>query len=47
MAQGVKDITLTLYDGCRHEILNETNKDKVYNDIYMWINDHVIHKIVE
>ena len=46
-AQGVKDITLTLYDGCRHEILNETNKDKVYKDIYMWINDHVIHKIVE
>lgn len=47
MSYGVKDIKLTLYDGFRHEILNETNRQKVYNDIYMWINTHIISDNVE
>lgn len=34
---GVKDISLKLYEGCRHEILNETIKESVYEDIYQWI----------
>jgi len=34
---GVKDVTLKLYDGGRHEMLNELNKDEVYNDVYRWI----------
>ena len=28
-----------LYDECRHELLNETDKEKVYNDIYEWITN--------
>ncbi len=29
---GVEDVTLKLYEGARHEILNETNKEEVYED---------------
>lgn len=33
---GAKDVTLKLYAGLRHEILNERNKEKVYEDIAAW-----------
>lgn len=32
-AAGVKDVTLKLYNGCRHEIHNDSCKDQVINDI--------------
>lgn len=35
---GVKDVTLKLYPGGRHEMLNEINKEQVYDDILSWIN---------
>lgn len=35
---GVKDVTVRLYDGARHEILNEINKDEVYVDILAWLD---------
>ena len=34
---GVFDVTLKLYKGGRHEMLNETNSAEVYDDIYEWI----------
>lgn len=34
---GMERISLKLYPGCRHELLNETNKKQVYEDIYPWI----------
>jgi alpha-beta hydrolase superfamily lysophospholipase len=34
---GVKDITLKLYPGLRHEILNEDEKETVKEDIYEWL----------
>lgn len=34
---GVKEIELKLYPEKRHEMLNETNKECVYNDILNWI----------
>ncbi|MFZ2538876.1 MAG: alpha/beta hydrolase, partial [Oscillospiraceae bacterium] len=34
---GVKDSTLKLYAGGRHEILNETNYKDVYEDIFAWL----------
>ena len=40
---GVKDVTTILYPEARHEILNETNKDEVYQDIADWIQ-RVIEK---
>ncbi|MCR5416667.1 MAG: lysophospholipase [Pseudobutyrivibrio sp.] len=39
-AAGIKDVTLKLYPGDRHEILNELDRDKVYDDIYMWLDAH-------
>jgi alpha-beta hydrolase superfamily lysophospholipase len=33
---GQKDLTLTLYAGGRHEMLNERNKDQVYADLIEW-----------
>jgi alpha-beta hydrolase superfamily lysophospholipase len=34
---GLNDITLKLYEGARHEVLNETNKQEVYQDVLDWI----------
>lgn len=34
---GLKDVTLQLYPEVRHELLNETCKDQVYEDLYNWI----------
>lgn len=35
---GKEDITWKLYENDRHEILNETDRDVVYNDIWAWMN---------
>lgn len=32
-AVGVQDVTVTLYPGARHELLNETNRDEVTADV--------------
>lgn len=37
VAQGMQRVDLKLYEGDRHEILNETDHEKVYNDIFEWI----------
>lgn len=34
---GLKDVTYKLYEKDRHEILNELDKDVVYEDIYSWM----------
>ena len=34
---GFSDITSKLYPECRHELLNELNKEDIYKDIYQWI----------
>ena len=39
VAAGV-ETQLTLYEGARHEILNETNRDEVTADIITWLTDH-------
>ncbi|MBQ8590927.1 MAG: lysophospholipase [Firmicutes bacterium] len=38
---GVKDLKMQLYEGCRHEILNETNKETVYADVLDWIEKRI------
>lgn len=35
---GVKRVKKLLYDGARHEILNETCKQQVYDDVTTWID---------
>ena len=32
-------LTVHLYDGARHEVLNETNRDEVIGDLVDWV-DH-------
>lgn len=34
---GMRDVSIHLYEGDRHEILNETDREKVYADISEWI----------
>ena len=36
---GMKNVKLKLYPTDRHEILNETDRDQVYKDLYIWLND--------
>jgi len=38
MLGGSKDVTYKLYENDRHEILNETDRDKVYADLLAWMN---------
>ena len=33
----MQKVELKLYENDRHEILNETDHEKVYEDIYNWI----------
>lgn len=35
---GILDITYKLYENDRHEILNETDRQDVYHDIYAWLS---------
>ena len=34
---GVRDVTLKLYPGGRHEMLNEPNRMEVFEDVLRWI----------
>ena len=36
-AVGVQDVSLKLYPGLRHEILNETERETVYEDVRLWL----------
>lgn len=35
---GVENLSLKLYSGCRHEVLNEIDRKKVYADLLDWMN---------
>ncbi len=37
---GHTDLTLRIYEGGRHEMLNETNRDEVTKDIIDWVKSH-------
>ena len=41
MVSGVSDVSLKLYEGARHELFNETNRDEVFADILAWIESTV------
>ena len=36
-AAGIQDVEIKLYKDDRHEILNETDREVVYEDLYSWI----------
>ena len=33
------EVTTKIYPECRHELLNEINRDEVMNDIAAWISE--------
>ena len=39
---GMKNISMKLYTGDRHEILNEIDREQVYEDILLWISDFLV-----
>lgn len=41
-AAGLNNLQLKLYEGGRHELLNETNRSEVAQDIYQWIEETVL-----
>ena len=38
---GIEDVTLKTYENMRHEVLNETDRAKVYEDILAWVEKHI------
>ena len=40
-AAGIQDVTLRLYTGDRHELLNETDREQVYKDLLGWFENHI------
>jgi alpha-beta hydrolase superfamily lysophospholipase len=38
---GLTDVTVTIYPGGRHEMLNETNQAEVRADVVAWLDAHV------
>jgi alpha-beta hydrolase superfamily lysophospholipase len=38
---GMKEVKVILYPECRHEILNETNRNEVHRDVTRWLDEHV------
>jgi alpha-beta hydrolase superfamily lysophospholipase len=39
---GIKDVTMRIYPGARHEIINETNRDQVIQDLIDWIEERLM-----
>ena len=37
---GYANVSWKLYEGMRHEILNERDKGEVYRDLLKWLNKH-------
>ncbi|MEU7641106.1 MULTISPECIES: alpha/beta fold hydrolase [unclassified Streptomyces] len=38
---GIRDLTWRAYPGARHEILNETHRDEVQDDLLAWLGKHL------
>lgn len=44
---GLEDVGIKLYEGGRHELLNETNRREVTQDIYHWIEKKILQDKTE
>jgi len=40
---GMTDVRFTLYEGARHEVLNETNRNEVYDDVIKWLRRKILY----
>ena len=36
---GMTDVSVRIYPLCRHEILNEINKEEIYEDVAQWLKE--------
>lgn len=45
--RGIKDITVKLYPEGRHEMLHENNKEEVYKDILLWLEEKIRERSVK
>ncbi len=43
LGAGLENISLKMYPGARHELLNETNRDEVMKDIFRWMEETVLN----
>lgn len=41
-AAGMMDVTLKIYEGARHDLLHETNRDEVFADLLNWLDSTLI-----
>ena len=41
---GLRDVSFKLYEGDRHEILNETNREQVYQELYEWFEEKLSNR---
>lgn len=41
ISKGFEDVSLKFYSGSRHEIINEVNRQEVYEDISTWLLNHI------
>lgn len=41
---GVESVTIKLYGGMRHEILNEVGREEVFSDVVSWINEVIVER---
>lgn len=39
---GMQDVSLRLYPNDRHELLNESDREQIFQDIWQWIYSHII-----
>lgn len=39
---GIQDVSLKLYENDRHELVNETDRGQVYEDIRQWLEGHIM-----
>ena len=44
---GLSDVTLKLYHGVRHELISETNRNEVYDDVLTWLQSKCRSKDLE
>lgn len=40
--EGMQDVSCTLYPNCRHEILNESEKQIIFEDVLRWLNGIIL-----
>ena len=38
---GMSDVSVRIYPLCRHEILNEINREEIFGDILQWIEKYL------